>query len=198
MELLDGIKEGDGTWVFRWWKYATIIFKATGHTNYSFEGLTLLAQYHWFLPPRQQMQLKYSRFVNIRGKPGCNLSCDYYMEQLSRLTKTCIQHLGANKLEKAINRVGKCMGPLNEVLLHFDEEHEVATRAHNHTRPSTIEDRNAIIKELHNGKIYDKVSSRSHRSFSSFTCNVMKKVRKTAFTEWMNSHIPIIKKRTKN
>ena len=97
-------------------------------------------------------------------------------------------------MDKTINRIGKCTGPLNEILLHLDEEHGVATRAPNHTRPSTIEDRNTIIKELHNGKIYDKMPSRSHRSFSSFTCNVMKAVKRTEFTEWMNSLIPIIKK----
>ena len=45
MELIDAIKEGDGTRVLRWWKYAMVIFKVTGHKNYSMEALTLLSQY---------------------------------------------------------------------------------------------------------------------------------------------------------
>ena len=198
MELIDGVKEGDGERVLRWWKYGMLLFKITGHKNYSIEALTLLAQHQWFLPPRQKMQLKFSRFVNIRGKVGTNLSCDYYMEQLNRLTKICIQHLGANKADVCISKVSKCIGPLNELLLRFDEEHNICGRSANHKIPTTLKDRDEIIKELVNAKVFDIILGRAHRVFATFTSNLMRKSDRLSFLKWMNEHIPIIKQRTIN
>ena len=39
LEYKDAIKEGNGSRVLRCWKYFLILFKATGHNNYSFEAL---------------------------------------------------------------------------------------------------------------------------------------------------------------
>ena len=91
MEYQDAIREGDGNRVFNCWKYLMIIFKATGRKNYALEAFTLLAQYERFLPPRQSKQLKFSRFVNVHGRPGCNVSCDLYMEHLNKMVKSCMQ-----------------------------------------------------------------------------------------------------------
>ncbi len=91
-----------------------ILFKATGRKNYAIEALTLLSQYHILLPCNLVEQLKWSRFVNVRGLPGHNISCDLHMEHLNRLVKVSIEGLGANKSEKSIKRVAKAMGVLTK------------------------------------------------------------------------------------
>ena len=101
----DSIREGDGTLVMVAWKYFMLIFKATKHKNYALEALTMLAQYFVVLPPNLAEQLKWSRFVNVHGFPGRNISADLHMEHMSRTVKTIIEGLGANKTDNAITWV---------------------------------------------------------------------------------------------
>ena len=122
MEFQDAIREGDGESVLNCWRYFMILFKATGHRNYAIEAFISLAQYQWFLPPRQAMQLKYSRFINVHGRPKCNIPCDLYMEHLNRMVKSCVQHLGANKTERSIQRIDKCIGQIDKNLTCYDQQ----------------------------------------------------------------------------
>ena len=104
---------GDGDRVIAIWKYLMLIFKAMGHRNYAAEAFTLLSQYHLTLPPNLAEQLKWSRFVNVHGLPGDNISCDLHQEHMNRLVKVAIEGLGANKKSsKAVIRVGKAVGLL--------------------------------------------------------------------------------------
>ena len=45
LDFKDAVREGDGDRIIMIWKYFLLIFKATGHTNYALEALTLLTQY---------------------------------------------------------------------------------------------------------------------------------------------------------
>ena len=90
-----------------------LLFKATGRKNCAIEAFTLLSQYHITLTSNLAEQLKWSRFINVHGLPGHNISCDLHMEHLNKLVKVSIEGLGANKSEKAIKRVAKAMGALS-------------------------------------------------------------------------------------
>ena len=120
LKFQDAIKQGDGDRDMIVWKYLLLLFKASKRTNYAIEALTLLAQYYLILPPRLAEQLKWSRFVNVHGLPGRNISCDLRMEHLNREVKTAIKGLGANKSQKAILRTGKAVGVLTDNLTNFD------------------------------------------------------------------------------
>jgi len=81
----DSIREGDGDRVLACWKFLLIIFKAKkGHCNYCKEAIMLLAQYHCLLSQHKAAQVKWSRFVNTRGKHGYNIPCDLHLEHLNR------------------------------------------------------------------------------------------------------------------
>ena len=125
MMFKDAIREGDGNRVLLVWKFLFLIFKASKRKNYAIEAFTLLAQYYLILPPRLAEQLKWSRFVNVHGLPGHNVSCDLHMEHLNRLTKTAVDGLGANKTEKAIFRVGKMVGSLFRTTENVDKQNNV-------------------------------------------------------------------------
>lgn len=64
------------------------------------------------LSPHLAEQLMWSRFVNVHGLPGHNISCDLHMEHLNCLVKIAIEGLGANKSMKAISRAAKAIGVL--------------------------------------------------------------------------------------
>ena len=161
MEYQDAIREGDGD------RYFMVLFKVTNHRNYATEAFITLAECDWFLPQRQAMQLKYSRFINIHGRPGCNVPCDLYMEHINRLVKICIQHLGANKTERAIQRIGRCIGPIDEILYSYDEENGVSPSSITHNIPSLIHDRDCIIRELRESKVFAVEHGREYRHFKT-------------------------------
>ena len=50
LDSKDAVREGDGDRKALSWKYFMLIFRATGHTNYALEALTLLSQYYVILP----------------------------------------------------------------------------------------------------------------------------------------------------
>ncbi len=94
MSFHDTVREGDGERVMLYWKALLPIFKATGRKNYSIEALIIQLQRRYFLSERQAAQLVWSRFVNTRGRRGCNILCDLHLEHLNRRLKTALRHLG--------------------------------------------------------------------------------------------------------
>ena len=147
-EFHDSIREGDGERVLRCWKFLLLLFKATQHKNYSLEALRLLLQFEFLLPQRQAQQLLHSRFVNTRGLLGHNVSCDLHMEHLNRLCKAAVGGLGANKVETAIVRVGKCIQTVSEVLDRFDRVLGCKKDSSTHAHQSETKDLQRILKTL--------------------------------------------------
>ena len=142
LNFKDAVREGDGDRVLLMWKYFMLIFKASGCKNYAAEAFSLLSQYHITLPPNLAEQLKWSRFVNIHGLKGHNISCDQHM---NRQIQSAVGGLGANKTPKAIIRVGKAIGVLSSVTESFDVEVGVATPSGKHSEESMQKDLKKIV-----------------------------------------------------
>ena len=77
----------DGERVLRIWKYFLLLFRATKHTNYAMEALTLLTQCLVALPENLAEQIKWSRFINIHGQLGRNIVVISTRTQSHHLTK---------------------------------------------------------------------------------------------------------------
>ena len=75
-------------------------------------------------------------FCNVHGQCGRNICCDLHMEQLNRVVKTAIEGLGANKTEKAVQRVGKCVGKFIKIMDAYDEQAGVASVSGTHNKKS--------------------------------------------------------------
>ena len=185
MVFQDGIREGNGELVVNVWKYLLILFKATSHKNYALEAFHLLAELEWILPSRQVMQVKFSRFVNTNGRQGCNIPSDLYMEHLNRMVKNCITHLGANKTESSIQRVGKCIGLIDELTESFDNWNNLPTSSMHHPVPISVKDRDQIIQVLQQVDVFTVHAGRQHTNFKNFSCNPMKNVDKKEIELWM-------------
>ena len=177
-EIVDAVREGDGLRVLSWWRLMMLIFKSTGRINYSIEAFILLAQHKFLLSSREKTQLLYSRFVNVHGLQGRNISCDLYMEHLNRLLKDAINALGANKTTQAIDRLGKCIAPLGEVLDTYDRVHGVESQTSHHDPPSADKDLTILVNELLKVNVFDTSPGRKHHAFRTFTNNPVSALKK--------------------
>ena len=116
-------------------------------------------------------QLLYSRVINTHGLPGRNISCDLYMEHLNRLLKDAIKALGANKTPKAIDRVGKCIAPLDELLERFDTVHNCSPQSDYHKNLSAMKDITIMLEELRKAEVFHSTNGRKHHAFRNFSNN---------------------------
>ena len=183
LNFKDAVREGDGDRVMTTWKYFMLIFKATGRKNYALEAHTMLTQYHITLPPHLAEQLKWSRFVNVHGLCGRNVSCDLHMEHMNRLVKTAIQGLGANKSEKAIIRTGKCVGSFSTILEKYDGEAGLTEHSGKHSK--NMKDLSLILKELMECKVFDPSSTKRHKSFPALKKNLIRTLDEKDTKEWI-------------
>ena len=183
-EFADGIREGDGIRVTRCWKFLMLIFKAAQRKNYSCEAFALLAQMNFILSPRLSQQLKWSHFINTRGGKGHNIPCDLHMEHLNRVLKDGIKGLGANKTEKAITRLGKCISSFDQILSNFDESLEVHHSADFHTVASLEKDITLVVNELTKQvQPFSFSKGRSHKSVR-VKKSIMKTIDSAKFHLW--------------
>ena len=189
-EFRDCIREGDGERVLRCWKFMLLLFKASKRTNYSLEALRLLLQHHFLLPPRQAQQLLHSHFVNTRGLPGHNVSCDIHMEHLNRLCKSAVEGLEANKIPDAIVCSGKCIQQVSEVMDRFDQVHSRSKDSSSHSRRSEAKDLERALKTIHDKGVFQSHPGRTHDSYSKLSDSLMSTVKTTVLESWIKDHLP--------
>ena len=173
----DAIQEGDGDRILNYWKFLLVLFKSTNHPNYAKEAVNLLLQYYYKLSERQKAQLLWSRCINTKGQPGCNVPCDLHMEHLNRRLKKVINSMGANVRPSTIVKAGKALGPVDHLCQVFEHETSHYQRSNYHPIPGFGKDMDALLKVLENEKVFTLVSGRQHKFFTS-KCGLMEKLSK--------------------
>ena len=185
LEYCDAIKEGDGFRVLRCWKYNFLIFKCTNRINYSIEAFTLLAQHCFLFSERQAHQLLWGRFINTHGLPARNIPCDLYMEHLNRVCKDVVSNLKANKTPKALVRVGKVVGILDDIAKNFDDDNFIHSRSGKHKVASYKKDLEKIVTVLMQEKVLTYTSGRVHPSFQKIVRNPIQRIDHEQLLSWM-------------
>lgn len=188
LEFADAIREGDGLRVLRCWRYLLPIFKSSSRKNYSIEALNMLCQHHHELTPRQSAELIWSRFVNVHGLPGRNIPGDLYMEHLNRICKDAIRGLGANQTEKAITRVGRALGTLSPVLDQYDKDNLVQSISAIRSIPGSQKDRDLIMQQLQDSKVFSITPGRKHPTFSRVR-HMLHSTEKSKLLKWIVEHL---------
>jgi len=189
-ELSDAIREGDGERVIRVWKFLLLYFRASHRTKYALEGLTLLAQVSALLPPRLAHQVKWNRFVNTRGKPGCNIPCDLEMEHQNKEFKAHLATVGGNVSSNTLIRTGKALKTLSAICDHFDVSTCVNPPTVHHSTKSATKDEEVLVRVLHSKcKVFRRRGSHSTIKFHLFPRNSFSKINKTKFKEWFKKHV---------
>lgn len=189
-EFDDAIKEGDGLRVMNCWKFLLLIFKSAKRKNYALEAFYLLAQYHVVFPPRQREQLLWSRFVNMKGKAGCNISADLYNEHLNRAAKAALGGQASNCSPKTIERTGKILGPIMTITEKFDEESKLHQQTSRHLVSCFKKDLSKIVTQLSTkSKVFNRQPDRQHTSFPHLVNHIVVKLKKENVTKWMKKKL---------
>ena len=100
-------------------------------------------------------------------------SCDLHLEHLNRVLKTAIKGLGANKTNKGIVRVGKCIGVISHLLDTFDKQTDIAQNSSTHKVLSFEK-----LRELVDTSVFQEIGYRQHNSFQNFKTNQMRNLNK--------------------
>ena len=107
------------------------------------------------------------------------------MEHLNRVLKDGIRGLGANKTERAITRLGKCIDSFDQVLTNYDEDLQVPSVSGNHTIASLEKDIKLIVGELTNRvRPFSYFQGRSHKHIK-LTKRLMNSLDSSTFHSWM-------------
>ena len=67
---------------------------------------------------------------------------------LNRVLKDVIKGVGANKTERVITRLGKCIDSIDQVLTNYDEYHHIHHTSDHHTATSPEKDIELVLSEL--------------------------------------------------
>ena len=186
-EYCDAIREGDGIRVLRCWRYLLPMFISSGRTNYAIESFQLIMQHDYYLSEREAAELLWSRFINVHGKPGCNIPNDLHLEHLNRLCKTAIKGLGANKTESCITRVGKALGTIAPILENFDTINKVAKLSGKHHAASSEKDLKLLLDVFKDASVYVEKAERIHPSFPN-PRDPLHAITKDKLTTWIVDH----------
>ncbi len=164
------------------WKYFLLLFRATGHAHYAMETLTLLLQCNVFLPPNLVEQIKWSRFINVHGHLGRNISCDLHVEHLNRVVKSSMKYWVLTSQRRQV-RVGRCVGKLIKMLSSFDKQVNVQERSGDHSEKSYSKDLYQVIEQLLESNALD--SSTTHKSFSNLRPNLIRAISEKELKIWI-------------
>lgn len=118
------------------------------------------------------------------------MPCDLFMEHLNRVCKEAVFTLGGNKTPKAIERCGKCVGSINELLEEFDCEVSLDERSGRHSIASAEKDKKLIIKTLLGAQVFTFTSERTHSCFKDIKINLVPNLKHNKkIVEWMKKHV---------
>lgn len=95
------------------------------------------------------MQLLTSRFINTKGRVGCNLPSDLHMEHLNRRLKEIIHHQGSNIKPSTLVTSSRVIGIVDDICKSFESEvRRGKQRSDVHHKPSSVRDLEKLKKNL--------------------------------------------------
>ena len=130
-------------------------------TKYALEAFRLQLQVNVVLSPNLSHEVKWHRFVNIKGGMGRNIPCDLYNEHINKLIKIIIQNMGSNLTEASFQRAVRCVSPLNLINSNFDKESDVLVITSAHSTRSDLIDINKVVAVVLKRKLLSQVPERA-------------------------------------
>lgn len=170
------------------WKFLLLYFRVTGHTNYAYESVNLVAQVSSLLSERSAHQLKWCWFVNTKGTQGHNISCDLAMEHWNRAFKQHVHTAGRNVSTSTLKRTGMALSTLECICVSYALATGVKPLTMTHTTKSAQKDENTMLDSLHmKYKVFKAADA--HIKFPDFPRNHFSKLNKKLFRKWIEGHI---------
>ena len=191
MEFRDAIHEGDGDRVHRCYKFLMPYFHCTGHSKYALECFRYLCSLTIETMPSSTelaAQLKWSRFINTRGKQGCNVPVDFHMEHLNKVLKRLVLGLGANCTVTTMVNISKCIGMLQEVTSTIDKQLQITPEQSHHARLQSNEDEQLILIEIaEKSHVFQYVPGRQHSAYPTLSSSILHSLDADKYISWIQS-----------
>jgi L1 cell adhesion molecule like protein len=166
----DATKEGDGRRILKLWKYLLLVFKKANRRNYAKEVAITLVQFMFLTSERKAAQMMTTRFVNTKGRAGCNMPCDLHMEHYNRRLKGIIRHLHSNIQPHSIVKAARSIGVVNDVCSLFESKTTGKADSGQHQKPGFSKDSSHILDELVINKVFQVIEGRRHSTLSIKQC----------------------------
>ncbi|CAC5365425.1 unnamed protein product [Mytilus coruscus] len=181
----DAAKQNDGDRLVRMWRFDMLRFSYTNHTKYRLLAFKLQAQLLATLPPKMAHELKYNRTVNIHGGPGGNIPCDLALEFMNMRAKDGLTGLRGNLTSTALQRCGRSLQGCNYLIDGYTKGLQQFFGKPANSKPSIQRDISKLVDSLKDGKLFDRIPGRSHRSFMTMEYNLNSKLNGKNFFSWL-------------
>ena len=120
---------------------------------------------------------------------GKNIPCDLHIEHLNRQCKSSLSGLGANIFDKAVLRVGMCLGEMTKIVDCYDLENGVPHQSGKHAQKSEKRDCDKILEQLNDIGVFTPTPGRKHRTFRNFRANPVRKLSTNKLKQWMEGQL---------
>ena len=193
--LDNGIKFGNGPQVILCYKYMYLYCKEAGFHKYALGLLESVAQVNALLSPRVAHDVLWNRFVNTKGKPGGNIPIDLFLEHCNRPLKLDVSTYRGELTNKTLQRLSKCTNFTEAIVRQFDTETNVHKSSGKHTVVDNSKDVLALIKVLHEKKVFQEVFGRSHRQFPQIAADPLNALNFRDLQKWLKKCVSSFKGR---
>ena len=152
MVLLDckqAVASGDGEHLAKIQKQMLLYFSSvSGFNSYAIEMLISTIQNAVLLSPAEAHQCKWAALANWKGGRNRNIEIDLLQENRNKDIKGLIHLMGANKTERAIDRVSRAAGGVGKIVDVFEAQASVRRRSSTHLHKSSADDECKILADL--------------------------------------------------
>ena len=160
----------------------------SGYNSYAIEMLISTIQNEVLLSAAEAHQCKWAALVNWKGEENKNIEIDLLQENRNKDIKGLIQLMGANKNEKAIQRMSKAAGGVSKIVDVFEDQALIKPKSSVHSHRSSLEDEKKISSDLKKLKPFSHTPGRSHASFTGISSNPLEDFNEPKFGEWLQRH----------
>ena len=147
-----------------------------------------IVQNNVFLSKAEAHQCKWASTANWKGGKGKNIEMDLLQENSNRDIKKHIKGMGANKTQKAIERMSRAVGGLKEIVENFDSQMKIRSKSSSHSHRASTNDEKQIIADLQKLKPFESSSGRKHDAFPHASSDPLASLDKMAFQKWLKKH----------
>ena len=133
-------------------------------------------------------QCKWAALVNWKGGESKNIEIDLLQENWNKDIKEPIQLIGANKTEKAIQRICKASGGVSKIINVFEDQALIKPKSSMPSHKSSSEDEKKISDDLKKLKPFSVIPGRFHASFTGISSDPLEDFNEKKFGEWLRRH----------
>ena len=189
LDCKDAVASGNGDHLALIQKQMLFYFSSvSGYNSYAIEMLISNIQNEVLLSPAEAHHCKWAALANWKGGKNKNIEIDLLQENRNKDIKGLIHQMGANKTEKAIQRISKASGGVRKIVDVFEDQASVKQKSSAHSHRSSSEDEQKIATDLRKLKPFVQTPGRSHGSFVGISSDPLENLDETKFIEWLKRH----------